>query len=250
MQQAWLITRKAGYVPDSFSLEHHNFGMMLGKDGKPFKTRTGGTVKLVDLLDEAENRADKLISEKLVDLLDEAESRADKLISEKNPNLTPEEKQAVVEAVAIGSVKYADLSKNRTTDYIFDWDNMLSFEGNTAPYMQYAYTRVSSIFNKANIDPKTLTGELVITEDKERALALKLLQFEEAVTVVAKEGTPHVLCQYLFELAGTFSTFYEACPILNAEESIKQSRLRLAYLTAKTLKQGLDLLGIKTVEKM
>ncbi|PID51269.1 MAG: arginine--tRNA ligase [Pasteurellales bacterium] len=231
MQQAWLITRKAGYVPDSFSLEHHYFGMMLGKDGKPFKTRSGGTVKLVDLLDEAE-------------------SRADKLISEKNPNLTPDEKKAVVEAVAIGSVKYADLSKNRTTDYIFDWDNMLSFEGNTAPYMQYAYTRVSSIFNRANIDPKTLSGELMINDDKERALALKLLQFEEAVTVVSKEGTPHVLCQYLFELAGVFSTFYEACPILNAEESVKQSRLKLAYLTAKTLKQGLDLLGIKTVEKM
>ncbi|MDG6881728.1 Arginine--tRNA ligase [Phocoenobacter uteri] len=231
MQQAWLITRKAGYVPDSFSLEHHYFGMMLGKDGKPFKTRSGGTVKLVDLLDEAE-------------------SRADKLISEKNPNLTLDEKKAVVDAVAIGSVKYADLSKNRTTDYIFDWDNMLSFEGNTAPYMQYAYTRVSSIFNRANIDPKTLSGELVINDDKERALALKLLQFEEAVTVVTKEGTPHVLCQYLYELAGTFSTFYEACPILSAEESVKQSRLKLAYLTSKTLKQGLDLLGIKTVEKM
>ncbi|MDP8033053.1 arginine--tRNA ligase [Pasteurella atlantica] len=231
MQQAWLITRKAGYVPDSFSLEHHYFGMMLGKDGKPFKTRTGGTVKLVDLLDEAKIRADKLISEK-------------------NPDLTPEEKQAVIEAVSIGSVKYADLSKNRTTDYIFDWNNMLSFEGNTAPYMQYAYTRVSSIFNRANIDPKTLAGKLLLTEDKERALALKLLQFEEAVIMVAKEGTPHVLCQYLYELAGTFSTFYEACPILNAEEDVKQSRLKLAYLTAQTLKQGLDLLGIKTVEKM
>ncbi|MDP8100257.1 arginine--tRNA ligase [Phocoenobacter atlanticus] len=231
MQQAWLITRKAGYVPDSFSLEHHYFGMMLGKDGKPFKTRTGGTVKLVDLLDEAKIRADKLISEK-------------------NPDLTPEEKQAVIEAVSIGSVKYADLSKNRTTDYIFDWNNMLSFEGNTAPYMQYAYTRVSSIFNRANIDPKTLAGKLLLTEDKERALALKLLQFEEAVIIVAKEGTPHVLCQYLYELAGTFSTFYEACPILNAEEDVKQSRLKLAYLTAQTLKQGLDLLGIKTVEKM
>ncbi|MBR0573604.1 MULTISPECIES: arginine--tRNA ligase [Pasteurellaceae] len=231
MQQAWLITRKAGYVPDSFSLEHHYFGMMLGKDGKPFKTRTGGTVKLVDLLDEAKIRADKLISEK-------------------NPDLTPEEKQAVIEAVSIGSVKYADLSKNRTTDYIFDWNNMLSFEGNTAPYMQYAYTRVSSIFNRANIDPKTLAGKLLLTEDKERALALKLLQFEEAVIIVVKEGTPHVLCQYLYELAGTFSTFYEACPILNAEEDVKQSRLKLAYLTAQTLKQGLDLLGIKTVEKM
>ncbi|MFK5237767.1 arginine--tRNA ligase [Glaesserella parasuis] len=231
MQQAWLITRKAGYVPDSFSLEHHNFGMMLGKDGKPFKTRTGGTVKLVDLLDEAVERAEKLIAEK-------------------NPDLTACEKQAVVEAVAIGAVKYSDLSKNRTTDYVFDWDNMLSFEGNTAPYMQYAYTRVRSIFSRAGIDPNSLTGNIVLTDEKERNLAIKLLQFEEAVTVVAKDGTPHVLCQYLYELAGIFSSFYEACPILNAEESIKQSRLKLAHLTAKTLKQGLDLLGIKTVEKM
>lgn len=231
MQQAWLITRKADYVPDSFSLEHHNFGMMLGKDGKPFKTRTGGTVKLADLLDEAVERAEKLIAEK-------------------NPDLTASEKQAVVEAVAIGAVKYSDLSKNRTTDYVFDWDNMLSFEGNTAPYMQYAYTRVRSIFSRAGIDPNSLTGNIVLTDEKERNLVIKLLQFEEAVTVVAKDGTPHVLCQYLYELAGIFSSFYEACPILNAEESIKQSRLKLAHLTAKTLKQGLDLLGIKTVEKM
>ncbi|MDP0025660.1 arginine--tRNA ligase [Glaesserella parasuis] len=231
MQQAWLITRKAGYVPDSFSLEHHNFGMMLGKDGKPFKTRTGGTVKLADLLDEAVERAEKLIAEK-------------------NPDLTASEKQAVVEAVAIGAVKYSDLSKNRTTDYVFDWDNMLSFEGNTAPYMQYAYTRVRSIFSRAGIDPNSLTANIVLIDEKERNLAIKLLQFEEAVTVVAKDGTPHVLCQYLYELAGIFSSFYEAYPILNAEESIKQSRLKLAHLTAKTLKQGLDLLGIKTVEKM
>ncbi|MGX2975093.1 arginine--tRNA ligase [Ursidibacter arcticus] len=231
MQQAWLITRKAGYVPDSFSLEHHNFGMMLGKDGKPFKTRTGGTVKLADLLDEAVERAEKLIVEK-------------------NPNLTACEKQAVVEAVAIGAVKYSDLSKNRTTDYVFDWDNMLSFEGNTAPYMQYAYTRIRSIFSKAGINPTQLSGKILLNEEKERTLALKLLQFEEAVTTVAKEGTPHVLCQYLYELAGIFSSFYEACPILNAEENTKQSRLKLASLTADTLKQGLDLLGIKTVEKM
>lgn len=231
MQQAWLITRKAGYVPESFSLEHHNFGMMLGKDGKPFKTRTGGTVKLVDLLDEAEERAEKLIREK-------------------NPALSETELRAVVEAVGIGSVKYADLAKNRTTDYVFDWDNMLSFEGNTAPYMQYAYTRIRSIFSRAGIDADSVVGEIAINEEKERALAVKLLQFEEAVSTVAKDGTPHVLCQYIYELAGIFSSFYEACPILNAEENVKNSRLKLAHLTAKTLKQGLDLLGIKTVEKM
>ncbi|WP_196252427.1 arginine--tRNA ligase [Haemophilus influenzae] len=233
MQQAWLITRKAGYVPDSFSLEHKNFGMMLGKDGKPFKTRTGGTVKLADLLDEAIERATVLINEK-------------------NTNLSNDEKEAVIEAVGIGAVKYADLSKNRTTDYVFDWDNMLSFEGNTAPYMQYAYTRIRSIFNKTDINSTALlAAPLTIKDDKERTLAIKLLQFEEAVQTVGKEGTPHVLCAYLYELAGIFSSFYEHCPILNAEdESVKLSRLKLALLTEKTLKQGLTLLGIKTVEKM
>lgn len=233
MQQAWLITRKAGYVPDSFSLEHKNFGMMLGKDGKPFKTRTGGTVKLADLLDEAIERATVLINEK-------------------NTNLSNNEKEAVIEAVGIGAVKYADLSKNRTTDYVFDWDNMLSFEGNTAPYMQYAYTRIRSIFNKTDINSTALlAAPLTIKDDKERTLAIKLLQFEEAVQTVGKEGTPHVLCAYLYELAGIFSSFYEHCPILNAEdEAVKLSRLKLALLTEKTLKQGLALLGIKTVEKM
>ena len=233
MQQAWLITRKAGYVPDSFQLEHKNFGMMLGKDGKPFKTRSGDTVKLADLLDEAIERADVLISQKSTALSDQ-------------------EKADVIEAVGIGSVKYADLSKNRTTDYVFDWDNMLSFEGNTAPYMQYAYTRIRSIFNRSQIALSEVEqAQLSITDEKERALAIKLLQFEEAVQVVGKDGTPHVLCAYLYELAGAFSSFYEHCPILNHDDQqVKLSRLKLALLTERTLKQGLDLLGIKTVEKM
>ena len=233
MQQAWLIPRKAGYVPDSFQLEHKNFGMMLGKDGKPFKTRSGDTVKLADLLDEAIERAGVLISQK-------------------STALSEQEKADVIEAVGIGSVKYADLSKNRTTDYVFDWDNMLSFEGNTAPYMQYAYTRIRSIFNRSQIALSEVEqATLSITDEKERALAIKLLQFEEAVQVVGKEGTPHVLCAYLYELAGVFSSFYEHCPILNNDDhQVKLSRLKLALLTERTLKQGLDLLGIKTVEKM
>ena len=233
MQQAWLITRKAGYVPDSFQLEHKNFGMMLGKDGKPFKTRSGDTVKLADLLDEAIERAGVLISQK-------------------STALSEQEKADVIEAVGIGSVKYADLSKNRTTDYVFDWDNMLSFEGNTAPYMQYAYTRIRSIFNRSQIALSEVEqAKLSITDEKERALAIKLLQFEEAVQVVGKEGTPHMLCAYLYELAGVFSSFYEHCPILNNDDQqVKLSRLKLALLTERTLKQGLDLLGIKTVEKM
>ena len=233
MQQAWLITRKAGYVPDSFQLEHKNFGMMLGKDGKPFKTRSGDTVKLANLLDEAIERAGVLISQK-------------------STALSEQEKADVIEAVGIGSVKYADLSKNRTTDYVFDWDNMLSFEGNTAPYMQYAYTRIRSIFNRSQIALSEVEqAQLSITDEKERALAIKLLQFEEAVQVVGKDGTPHVLCAYLYELAGAFSSFYENCPILNHDDQqVKLSRLKLALLTERTLKQGLDLLGIKTVEKM
>ncbi len=232
LQQAWTIARKGKFVPDEFSLEHFAFGMMLGKDGKPFKTRAGGTVKLSDLLDEAEVRARKLISEK-------------------NPDLSTEELETIVDAVAIGSVKYSDLSKNRTTDYIFDWDQMLSFEGNTAPYIQYAYTRIKSIFAKAGLDFETLSGKIIIENDKERALALKLLQFEEILNVVSKDGMINLLCSYLFELATLFSSFYENCPILNQDnEEIKTSRLLLASATAKTLQQGLALLGIKTIEKM
>ena len=232
LMQAWTIVRKAGYVPDSVSLEHHMFGMMLGKDGKPFKTRSGGTIKLSDLLDEAIERAAKLIAEK-------------------NPDMPADELNKVVNAVGIGAVKYADLSKSRTTDYIFDWDNMLSFEGNTAPYMQYAYTRVASVFKRAGVDENALTLPLVMTEEREIALATRLLQFEETLTVVAREGTPHVMCSYLYDVAGLFSSFYEHCQILNADsEAARQSRLKLALLTAKTLKTGLDTLGIDTVERM
>ncbi len=232
LMQAWTIVRKAGYIPEDVSLEHHAFGMMLGKDGRPFKTRAGGTVRLADLLDEAEERANKLIESK-------------------NPELASEEKANIAKTVAMAAVKYADLSKHRTTDYVFDWDNMLAFEGNTAPYMQYAYTRVASIFQKAGISMDNLEGQILVTEDKEKALIAKLLQFEEAVQNVAREGQPHMMCGYLFELAGQFSSFYEACPVLNATDaSIKQSRLKLAALTAKTIKQGLALLGIDTLERM
>ncbi|HED3853047.1 arginine--tRNA ligase [Enterobacter soli] len=233
LMQAWTIVRKAGYVPDSVPLEHHMFGMMLGKDGKPFKTRAGGTVKLADLLDEALERARRLVAEK-------------------NPDMPADELEKLANAVGIGAVKYADLSKNRTTDYVFDWDNMLAFEGNTAPYMQYAYTRVLSVFRKANIDESVLANAAVqISEDREAQLAARLLQFEETLSVVARDGTPHVMCAYLYDLAGLFSGFYEHCPILSAEnEEVRNSRLKLAQLTAKTLKLGLDTLGIETVERM
>lgn len=231
LQQAWMIARKAGYVPEQVSLEHHAFGMMLGKDGKPFKTRTGGTVKLSELLDEAELRAGALIAEKSADL--------------------PEaEKAKVIHAVAMGAVKYADLSKNRTTDYIFDWDNMLTFEGNTAPYLQYAYTRIQSIFRR--VGDEAQPGPVQITAPAEETLAQKLLQFNDVVHNVAQKGMPHLLCTYLYELSGCFMSFYEACPInkegVTAAE--KGSRLTLCQATAKTLTLGLSLLGIETLERM
>ncbi len=232
LMQAWTIVRKAGYIPESMTLEHHMFGMMLGKDGKPFKTRAGGTIRLSDLLDEAVERAEKLIREK-------------------NSDMPEDELKQLAEVVGIGAVKYADLSKSRTTDYIFDWDNMLAFEGNTAPYMQYAYTRVASVFKRADIDADSLTQPIILTDDRERQLAARLLQFEETITAVAREGLPHMMCSYLYDLAGLFSGFYEHCPILAAEsEELRQSRLKLALLTQKTLKAGLDTLGISTVEKM
>ncbi|HCE8947981.1 TPA: arginine--tRNA ligase [Morganella morganii] len=232
LMQAWTIVRKAGYIPESMTLEHHMFGMMLGKDGKPFKTRAGGTIRLSDLLDEAVERAEKLIREK-------------------NSDMPEDELKQLAEVVGIGAVKYADLSKSRTTDYIFDWDNMLAFEGNTAPYMQYAYTRVASVFKRADIDADSLTQPIILTDDRERQLAARLLQFEETITAVAREGLPHMMCSYLYDLAGLFSGFYEYCPILAAEsEELRQSRLKLALLTQKTLKAGLDTLGIGTVEKM
>ncbi|CAK9884807.1 MAG: Arginine--tRNA ligase [Candidatus Erwinia impunctatus] len=232
LMQAWTIVRKAGYVPETVTLEHHAFGMMLGKDGKPFKTRAGGTIKLADLLDEAVDRATTLIREK-------------------NPEMPEADLKKLADSVGIGAIKYADLSKSRTTDYIFDWDNMLAFEGNTAPYMQYAYARVISMFRKAALTESDLAGNTTISEPREAALAARLLQFEETIAVVAREGTPHVMCSYLYDLAGLFSGFYEHCPILSTEdETIRLSRLRLAMLTAKTLKLGLDTLGIDTPERM
>ncbi|AMO57900.1 arginyl-tRNA synthetase [Endozoicomonas montiporae] len=232
-EQVYTIARKAGFATDDVQLEHHAFGMMLGKDGKPFKTRAGTTIKLVDLLNEAEERAARLLASK-------------------DSDLSEEQKVNVIKAVAMGSVKYADLSKNRTSDYVFDWDNMLAFEGNTAPYMLYAYTRVQSIFRKAGVSEAGLKGDIAISEPTERELALKLARFSETVEQAAREGMPHIVCGYLYELSGAFMSFYECCPV-NKEgvsEALKNSRLQLCSLTARTIKQGLDLLGIETVEQM
>lgn len=232
-KQTEIVARKAGFIEPEQTYEHCPFGMMLGNDGKPFKTRTGGTVKLAELLDEAVERAEVLINKRESDL-------------------SAEERKEIAEKVGIGAVKYADLSKNRTTDYIFNWDTMLSFEGNTAPYLQYAYTRIKSIFRKANASHAQLHAEIELSTEQELTLAVKLLQYVEAIKQVSSEGTPHVLCGYIYELASIFMTFYEACPMLKdgIDENTKNSRLTLANLTAQTLKSGLDLLGIETMEKM
>lgn len=232
-KQAELVARKAGFIKPHQTYEHCPFGMMLGADGKPFKTRTGGTVKLADLLEEAVERADVLIQQRASDM----ESQQRKEIARK---------------VGIGAVKYADLSKNRTTDYVFNWDTMLSFEGNTAPYIQYAFTRAQGIFRKLPTSSIEQNVEITLNEVKERALAIKLLQFEEAILPVVHEATPHVLCTYMYELASLFMGFYEACPILKPgiDESVKQSRLALARLAAQTLASGMELLGIESMDKM
>ena len=233
MKQVFTTSKKANYASENVSLEHHAFGTMMGKDGKPFKTRTGGTVKLADLLIESVERADKLVREK-------------------NTNLNEQEITEIARKVGIGAVKYADLSKTRTNDYIFDWDAMLSFEGNTAPYLQYAYTRIFSIFRKANIDLDTFSAKVKLTTSEEKQLALKLLQFNEVVNQVAIDCYPHSLCNFLFELSSLFMSFYELCPILKSdiEHETAQSRLQLCAYSACILKKGLDLLGIEVMEKM
>ena len=227
--QVFTICRKAGFAPDSMKLEHVGFGVMLGDDGKPFKTRSGGTVKLSELLDEAEERAFALASEK-------------------NPDLSATERRKIAAAVGIGAIKYADLSKNRVRDYMFNWDTMLALEGNTAPYLQYAYTRVQSVFRKS--DGYDVFATISITEPEEKQLAAALVQFEDTLHSVVDDCHPHYLSQYLHNIATLFSRFYEACPILRSEKKVRDSRLKLAALTAKTLKTGLNLLGIKVMDVM
>jgi arginyl-tRNA synthetase len=207
---------------------------MLGEDGKPFKTRAGGTVKLAELLDEAVERAAKLIEER-------------------NDGLSAQERAEVARMVGIGAVKYSDLSKARTSDYVFSWSQMLSFEGNTAPYIQYACTRVTSLLKRAGVATIAPTqSAIALDAPEERALALKLLQFGEALEVVTADAWPHLLCAYLYELAGLLMRFYEACPVLKDDvpAELRESRLALAAVTGRTLRQGLDLLGIEVPERM
>lgn len=233
MQQVFTVARKAGFVNENVSLEHHAFGTMMGSDGKPFKTRSGGTVKLAELLDEAAERAAALVREK-------------------NSELSPEAMAEIGRKVGIGAVKYADLSKTRTNDYVFNWDAMLSFDGNTAPYLQYAYTRVRSIFRRAEVEPGSLSEAIQLAQAEERALAIKLLQFSEALDQVARDAMPHLLCTYLYDLASLYMRFYEACPVQKdgVPAELRASRLRLCDLVSRTLAQGLELLGIEVMEQM
>jgi len=233
-KQVETVARKAGFLPENVGYDHCPFGMMMGDDGKPFKTRTGGTIKLAELLDEAVIRAAELIKEK-------------------NPEINEIDLAEISEKVGIGAVKFADLSKNRTSDYIFNWKTMLSFEGATAPYLQYAYSRIQSIFTKAGVSADQLDySQLNLVEVQEKALAMKILQLEEVIDSVISECTPNLLCNYLYELASLYMTFYEACPILKDDisEDVKKSRLALCALVSKTLNKGLDILGIEVMERM
>jgi arginyl-tRNA synthetase len=231
LRQVFAVARAAGFVPETLKTRHLAFGLVLKSDGTPFKTRDGADVKLVDVLDEAVDRATALLSAR-------------------DNDLDQQEQATIARVIGIGAIKYAELQKNRTTDYVFDWDTMLSFEGNTAPYLQYAYTRIRSLFRKSGLAAPDSNAEITLTEPQEAALALKNLQFSEALTQYLDDYQANILCNYLFELAGSFMTFYEHCPILGADADLKASRLRLSQITSETLSTGLNLLGIETVERM
>ena len=233
-EMVFACARQAEWAEDDVALEHVPFGSVLGEDNRPFKTRSGENIRLKELLDEAERRALKVVEEK-------------------NPGLDEQQKKQIARVVGIGAVKYADLSSNLTSDYVFSWDKMLAMEGNTAPYMQYAFARVQSIFRKGDIDLEALfsqTGQITLQEPQELALAKLLLRYGEVVETVARELRPHLLTNYLFDLAQAFSGFYTICPVLKAEGEIRNTRLLLCYLTAQTIRHGLGLLGIKVLEKM
>jgi arginyl-tRNA synthetase len=233
-RQLFAIFRR--WHPDSATrLAHAWFGSILGDDGKPFKTRSGDTIKLSELLDEAEERALAAVSEK-------------------NPDLPAADRAEIARIVGLGAVKYADLSPHRQTDYVFSWDKMLSFQGNTAPYLQYSCVRIRSIFRRAEeagLSPRDSQRSTInCAEPAERALAIKLLLFGEVLPQVLADFRPNLLATYLYELASTFHGFFEACPVLKSEGDVRASRLALCDLTARTLRIGLDLLGIRCPERM
>ena len=228
-KQVFEVAKISGFVPEDVQLEHIAFGTMMDKGGKPFKTRDGGTVKLIDLLDEAVLKAKDTINNK--------------------ESYTQEEIDSLAKTIGIGAVKYADLSINRESNYIFNWDKMLSFEGNTSLYMQYAYARIQSIFRKYD---GPVERNIVIGDALEHRLATMLLRFEDVLNRAAVDASPNQITTYMYDLVTLFMRFYEQNPILKegVEVEIKKSRLALADLTAKTIKQGLDILGINVVNKL
>lgn len=235
--QVFQVAEKADWVPEHVELAHVPFGLVQGEDGKKFKTRSGETVRLKDLLDEAVSRA-------RADL----ETR----IAEENRDESPEFVQSVAETVGLGAVKYADLSQNRTSNYIFSYDKMLALQGNTAPYLLYAYVRVQGISRKGGIDFQNLGDNAAVhlEDESELTLAKHILQLDEVIAAVAEELYPNRLCQYLFELSQKFNQFYDRCSVLQADEPQRTSRLILCDLTARTIKLGLSLLGIRVLERM
>lgn len=235
--QFWQVAKRAGWIPENVELVHVAFGVVKGEDGKKLKTRSGETVRLRELLDEAVNYAKKDLETRI-----KAEGRTE----------TQEFIDHVAEIVGLSAVKYADLSQNRTSDYIFSFDKMLSLQGNTAPYMLYAYVRIQGISRKGNIDWQKLETDiqLVLEAEEELVLAKHLLQLQAILEEVAKDLLPNRLCQYLFELSQKFNQFYEQCDVVKAREPQRTSRLALCDLTAKTLKLGLSLLGISVLERM
>ena len=235
-KQVFAVADAAGISNPQVELVHMPFGTMLGKDNKPFKTREGALVKLSELLDEAISRASKLLQERAV--------------QSKNPDIDDAELAALAEIIGIGAVKYADLSKNRTSDYVFDWDQMLSFDGNTAPYLQYAYSRTRSIFSRGDVDVAALPEHVVSEGEPERRLAVAIAGYQDLLEQVAQEGYPHQLCAYLYDLAGRFTQFYEQCPILTSDDAVKTRRLTLTKQTGDVLSNGLTLLGIRVAERM
>ncbi|MFM5981236.1 MAG: arginine--tRNA ligase [Sphaerospermopsis kisseleviana] len=235
--QFFQVAKKATWIPENVELVHVPFGLVLGEDGKKFKTRSGDTVRLKDLLYEA-------ISRSRTDL----EAR----LKEEGREETEQFIKNVADVVGISAVKYADLSQNRTSNYVFSYDKMLSLKGNTAPYMLYAYVRTQGISREGNIDFANLgtDAKLILKEDTELTLAKHILQLDEIIAEVEQDLLPNRLCEYLYNLSEKFNKFYDKCPVLKSEEPIKTSRLMLCYLTARTLKLGLDLLGIKVLERM